>query len=103
MAQATKQVKTPQTVSVGFSIDDKVAVPPRTKEVPEYNIPFDKLTKGKSIMLPYSMVPKEHARLLVGRYFRKNELDFVTRTEKDADGDEIGLRIWHNGPKTTAE
>ncbi len=93
--------KTPtptQAAKTDFKIDDAVAVPPRTKDVPEYGIPFANLKKGQSLVIP-SSIPKEHARLLIGRYSRAEKLDMPTRTEKNAKGDEIGIRVWNNGPK----
>lgn len=101
MAQATKgkPVTMAKAPAGAFKIETGVAVPPRAKDVPEYGIPFDQMKKGASMVIPYSAVPKEHARLLVMRWAREEKLSVATRTEKQ-DGEEVGLRFWHNGPAT---
>lgn len=101
MAEAKKLPSSAKAAA--FAIEDGIAVPPRTKEVPDYGIPFDGLKKsGQSLLIPFSAVPVEHARLLVQRYMRQNEDEktgektvvLVTRTEKAANGDTVGLRVW---------
>ena len=84
-----------------FDLEEGVAVPPRSKEVPDYGIQFAALpTDGsRSVMVPYAQVPKEHIRLLVQRFGRDNKATFTTREEKDANGAKIGIRIWRGADK----
>ena len=103
MAKNPKQAAAP--VAIAFELDEGVAVPPRSKEVPDYGIPFEKLpTDGsKSVLVKYANVPKEHIRLLSQRFMRHNKASLTTRTEKDAGGKEIGIRIWRGADVVEAD
>ena len=92
--QQQKQQPAKQPAAPTFKIEDGKEIPSRTKDVPEYNIPFASMKEGQSILLRFADVPLAHARLLVMRYSRKEKVEMPTRTEKDANGDAIGLRVW---------
>lgn len=95
MAKATKPVS--------FNIESGVTVPSRQKDIPDYGIPFEKMKKGDSLLLPFDQIPLEHSRVLVQRFARTGvkdkdgnavPQDMPTRTEKDESGKAIGLRVW---------
>lgn len=105
MAKPQTKTAPTQTESAGFEIEDNLAVPPRSKDIPDYGLSalFGKMKPGQSVLIPFAKVPIEHIRTLVQRFSRDVEkgadpINMVTRTELGgADGKEkIGLRVWRN-------
>lgn len=103
MAKKPNQSQTSEKPALSFEIETGVAVPPRSKDVPDYGIPFAALpTDGSaSVLVKYDQVPKEHIRLLSQRFMRHNKATLTTREEKDGDV-AVGIRIWR-GPDKPAE
>lgn len=97
-----------KTASPQFQIDDAQPVPPRTKNIDDRGLPalFAQMKAGQSVVIPFDKVPVAETRTLVQRFARNGgpadakgkgtAVDMVTRTEKDADGNAIGLRVWRN-------
>lgn len=89
-----KETQKAATKPVAIKIETGIAVPSRQKEIPDYGIPFATMKKGESVLLPFSDIPLEHARVLVQRFARQEEVEMITRTEKDDKGVAVGLRVW---------
>lgn len=98
-AVADYEKSNPQGSSIPtFFIDDGYSVPPRTVNLPDYGLMevFARMLKGQSVLLRFADIPVDHARTYVQRFSRSEtpKAQMITRAEKNADGDVIGLRVW---------